>query len=313
MRTLPASGGIVRLLLRNLHVYDAGQQLIKVNSNGLTPPSWVDSSVLECSRIEFRDNSVMEGQGGGYYTGGLDLHGGSGWVVRGNLFRNIQREGKLMEHAVHMWSKSRGAVIEGNRFEDVVRAIGLGMKTAATTLERRYPDGRGDAPYFDFLEGVVRNNVIWNRAGVHMESGIELMNVLDVAVLHNTVVSADKPFTSIEYRWPNTQVELRNNLVSHNILSRDGALATWEANVANASNVAPSLFRDAAAGDLHLSDQAAAAIDKGAPLASGMAPWTATGGSGMQDPISERSNPERAKSRSGRLGHSGSRRPETAR
>lgn len=270
----PASGGIARLLLRNLHVYDAGEQLIKVNSNGLTPPAWVDSSVLECSRIEFRDNSVMEAQGEGFYTGGLDLHGGRGWTVRGNLFRNIQREGKLMEHAVHMWSKSRGAVIEGNRFKDVVRAIGLGMKTAATTLERRYPDGKGDAPYFDFLEGVVRNNVIWNRAGVHLESGIELMNVLDVAVYHNTIVSADKPFTSIEYRWPNTRVELKNNLVSHNIMARDGAQATAGTNVVNA---APSLFRDGAAGDLHLSDEAASAIDKGEPLAAGLAPLDCDG------------------------------------
>lgn len=274
----PASGGIARLLLRNLHVYDAGEQLIKVNSNGLSPPAWVDSSVLECSRIEFKDNSVMEAQGDGFYTGGLDLHGGRGWAVRGNLFRNIQREGKLMEHAVHMWSKSRGAVIEGNRFEDVVRAIGLGMKTEAAALERSYPDGKGDAPYFDFLEGMVRNNVIWNRPGVHLESGIELMNVLDVAVLHNTVVSADKPFTSIEYRWPNTRVELKNNLVSHNIMARDGALAAAEANVVNA---APSLFRNGATGDLHLSGQAASAIaiviDKGAPLAAGMAPLDGDG------------------------------------
>jgi hypothetical protein len=302
------AGTVNHLLFRNLHVYDAGEQLIKVNSDGKTPPSWVDSSVVECSLIEFKDNTVMEPQGEGFYTGGIDIHGGMGWTIRGNHFRNIQRGGKTMEHAVHMWSKSRDAIIERNRFEDVYRAIGLGMKTAATTLERKYADGKGDAPYFDFLGGIVRNNVVSNRTGIHLESGIELMNVLNVEVYHNTVVSADKPFTSIEYRWPNTSVVLKNNLASHNISARDGAKAEVGGNLENAPAV---LFKDRFAGDFRLAGTAAAAVDCGVPLPEGKAPqdfdgaardgkpdigaYEAGAGAGLSGPLHAGRNPRTGK------------------
>lgn len=264
----PKERPIARVLLRNIHINDCGEQLIKINSNGSTPLYWVDSGAVECSHIGFQDNSVMEPQGDGFYTGGIDMHGGRGWIIRNNLFKNIQRQNRLMEHGVHLWSKSRGCVIENNRFEDVYRAIGLGMKTAATTQERKYPDGRGDAPYFDFLEGVVRNNMIFNRTGIHLESGIELMNVLDVEIYHNTVYSQDPPFSSIEYRWPNTRITLSNNIAGHGIMARDGAVAVSSANLSNAG---ATPFANAAAGDLHLSSSASAAIDKGVKLPAGKA------------------------------------------
>lgn len=258
----PASKPIARAHMRNLHVSDCGQQLIKVNSNGGNPLYWVDSSTIECSFIGFIDNSMMEVSGDGFYTGGIDIHGGRAWTIRSNLFRNIQREAKAMEHAVHLWSKSRDCIIEGNRFEDVFRAIGLGMKTAASGHTRLYPDGKGDSPYSDFVGGKVINNTVWNRSGIHLESGIEIMNAIDVQVLHNTVYSADAPFSSIEYRWPNTQVTLRNNLVSRTLMRRNEANATLGGNVENAG---ANHFVNAAEGNLHLVT-GAGAIGKGVAL-----------------------------------------------
>jgi hypothetical protein len=38
----------------------------------------VDSSTLECSQLVFEDNSVMEPMTDGFYTGGIDIHGGQG-------------------------------------------------------------------------------------------------------------------------------------------------------------------------------------------------------------------------------------------
>ena len=127
---------------------------------------------------------------------------------------------------------------------------------------RAYPDGKGQRPYLDHLEGAIRNNVVFNRKGIHLESGIELWNVTDVKVCHNTVVSHDPPFSSIEYRYPNTRVEIANNIVSHRILAREGGKAMLKQNIQKA---AVGLFKDLAAGDLHLTPEAFEAIDRGVP------------------------------------------------
>ncbi|MDB5103934.1 MAG: hypothetical protein JWP91_1623 [Fibrobacteres bacterium] len=262
----PGAKNITGVRMRNLRIYDCAEQQIKINSNGSTPSYWVDLGILECSLIEFVDNSVMEPLGDGFYTGGMDVHGGQDWIVRGNTFRNIQRNGALMEHAVHFWSKSRGTLIEGNRFENNFRAIGLGMKTEPTAVDRKYADGKGDNPYLDHIGGLIRNNVIWNRKGIHQEVGIELMNVSGAEVYNNTVFGEEKPFSDIEYRWPNTTITVKNNLMGHNLNPRDGAKAVLAGNVENA---AAAYFKDPVNGDLHLTAKALLAIDKGLKLPTG--------------------------------------------
>lgn len=254
---------ITNVVMHDIHVYDCGQQLIKVNSNGMNPLYWADEGILEDSLIEFIDNSIMQDIGHSFYTGGIDVHGGKDWRIRRNVFRNIQRDGKMMEHAVHMWSSSRGTVVEQNRFVNCYRAIGFGMKTTSKGLVREYPDGKGAKSYFDHIEGIVQNNFIFNRRGIHLETGIELMNVIDVKVYHNTVVSQDKPFSSIEYRWPNTRAEIANNIVSHRIIRRDGAQAILRGNIESAPR---NLFKDYKMGNLHLSSDATPAVNNGVPL-----------------------------------------------
>lgn len=244
-------GSLKNISLHDIRVTDCGQQLIKVNPNG-NPSNlqWVDSSSLVCSVLDFENNSVMDNQGSYFYTGGLDAHAASGWVVRYNTFKNIQRDNTLMEHAVHFWSKSRANLIENNIFINVYRGIGLGMKTEPTTAERKYSDNLGNSPYLDHLEGIVRNNLIYNASNVHLESGIELSNVLNTQVYHNTIVSGSEPFSSIEYRWPNTKIILKNNLVSHSIKQRNNAFAELGGNVENAPLAA---FKNPLSGDFHLS------------------------------------------------------------
>ncbi|MFC1672373.1 right-handed parallel beta-helix repeat-containing protein [Planctomycetota bacterium] len=254
-------GRIENALMHNIRVYDCGQQLIKANSFG-TPPQWVDRVVLEDSLIEFVDNSIMQQTGESFYTGGLDVHGGKDWHIRRNVFRNIQREGKMMEHAVHMWSGSRDTIIEQNTFIDCFRAVGLGMKTKAWGKVRLYHQPGTVDPYHDHVLGIVSNNVVFNRKGIHLESGIELMNVSGTKVYHNTVVSHDKPFSSIEYRWPETTVQISNNIVSHTIMKRDGAEGVLTTNIQNAPS---DLFVNYADGDLHLMKNATIAIDRGTP------------------------------------------------
>ncbi len=273
----PVDGPSRNLRLRNINVYDCGQQLIKVNSNGRVQQlHWVDDGILECSLVEFRNTSVMHYLEGNdiYYTGGVDIHGGRNWVIRGNTFRNIWRGNKPMEHAVHIWSKSRGSLIENNYFENCWRGIGLGMKNAPwDDLVRRYDDGAGEQPYFDHIGGMVRNNIIYNARGYRLETGIEIMQVKDAEVYHNTVMAEDEPFNSIEYRWPDTRVAIKNNLCSHRILARDGARAELAGNLEGAS---PDLLINPGQRNFGLKPDATSALGKGVLLEAGKAgvDWT---------------------------------------
>jgi hypothetical protein len=142
------------------------------------------------------------------------------------------------------------------------------MKTAATDLERKFGDGAGDDPYFDHIDGIIRNNLIFNLIGIHMETGIELMNVTGVQVYHNTVASAGAPFNSIECRWSNTTTVIKNNLCTDELMLRDGAQAEREGNMLNASL---AVFEDFEGGDLHLSSTAPDARDKGVVIADSLA------------------------------------------
>jgi hypothetical protein len=260
---------IRNVTLRNLHIYDCGEQLVKVNSGGdAATLHWVDSGLVEGCLIEFVDNSVMRDMGSYYYTGGIDVHGGRDWIIRDNTFRNIWRENKMMEHAVHFWSRSRGTLVENNHFINCWRAVGLGMKTAASGHTRTYEDHAGESPYFDHMGGMIRNNVVYNDGDHRLETGIELMNVTGTEVYHNTVVSVVQPFNSMEYRWENTAVVIKNNLCSHAIMQRNGAGAETAANITDA---ALSLFVDPGHYDLHLRDDASAAIDGGVVLPEGKA------------------------------------------
>jgi len=118
----------------------------------------------------------------------------------------------------------------------------------------------------DHFGGMVRNNFIFaDAAGLFASSdgfdcGICLWQACGARVLHNTVASTQVPFSSIEWRFSNTDVALSNNLVTHNLRERDGATALEQNNLPGQPL---TLFVDnGAAGDLHLKTSAAAAINK---------------------------------------------------
>ena len=102
------------------------------------------------------------------------------------------------------------------------------------------------------------------------DSGIGLEAACGVEVLHNSVFSTQAPFSSIEWRFSATNGRAANNLVSHNLRPRDGALLTSAGNLTNtAASVVVSLSGN---GDLHLSASGAAtAANRGVALPAGLA------------------------------------------
>jgi hypothetical protein len=258
------SATIKNTLLYNLKLIDAGEQFVKVNSDG--NQHYVDDGRLECSELEMtaQGRTHVETNPGGCYTGGIDAHGAWGWQVRFNTIKGIYCDnGSLAEHAVHFWSASRATLVERNVIVDCARGIGLGLGN--TGADRVYPDDPyPSVGYIGHIDGIVRNNVIHASPAMaqYFDTGIELNQAHGSVVYHNTVVS--KPtFSSIDYRFANTQVEIRNNLTSV-ITVRDGAQGTVDHNLEGA---AAALFVDAAAVNYHLQTTATAAIDKGIAVA----------------------------------------------
>jgi hypothetical protein len=102
------------------------------------------------------------------------------------------------------------------------------------------------------------------------DTGIELDQARGSTVVHNTVVETDAAtgsFSSIDYRFANTSVAIRNNLVRR-ITVRNGAAAELANNV---EDVPSSWFADVASGDVHLRPTATGAIDTGRTLGEGVA------------------------------------------
>lgn len=253
---------------------DPGEQAIKINhaSQGF----YADFGEVACSTIELTPagrEQVMSysSSGSSCYTGGVDAHGAEGWVVRDNFIRGFWcSNGDLSEHGIHFWTGSRDTLVERNVLVDNARGIGFGLTDGGRTYGDDPCPGVSDASHYG---GVIRNNFIAaTDDGLFaspngMDGGIALAYACDATVAHNTVASDDAPFASIEWRFGKTDVHLVNNLVTHNLMERDGATATAEGNLENAP---ASDVVDLASGDLHLTPSATAQ-GAGAPAGAALA------------------------------------------
>jgi uncharacterized repeat protein (TIGR01451 family) len=222
--------------------------------------------VIACSHVELTD------AGRGHvrddcYTGGVDGHQAWGWVVRDTVIEGFWCEHGLAEHGIHFWTGSRDTLVERNVLVDNARGVGFGLGYSGDDWRSYGDDPCPGADYVGHYDGVVRNNFVFaGRPGLFssqygFDCGVCLEQACGARVLHNTVASTQVPqSSSIEWRWSNTDAEITNNLVSHNLKQRDGASATLAGNLDGAPL---SLFADGAGGDLHLAEGASSAIDRG--------------------------------------------------
>jgi hypothetical protein len=252
-----------------VRVIDPGQQAIKINASD---GHYADTGTIACSTIELsaegREN-VSD-----CYTGGIDAHLARGWHIRDNHISGFFCQEGLSEHAIHFWNSGRDTVVERNQIVDCARGIGFGLGAEGNGTARLYDDA--PCPGADFVGhygGVIRNNIVFGSSAAlfasasGFDSGIALEQACGTNVVHNTIFAAETPFTSIEYRFANTDVFIANNLTSHQIMERDGGRATLEGNL---TDTPASMFVNAANGDLHLAE-GAAALEQGAPLEAGLA------------------------------------------
>lgn len=261
VHVVPPDAGptIRRVRLYRLRLLDGAQQFVKINPNAARS-AFVDAGRVECSSFRLTDrgrphvSTVLP-----CYTGGVDAHGARGWIVRLNRFEDIRCADGLAEHAVHFWTGSRDTLVERNTIVDCARGIGFGLGER-TDWARRYGDVTAKG-YVGHHGGIIRNNVVVAmRPG--MDTGIGLEQARGTRVYHNTVYAGARAagyFSSLDYRFPNTVADIRNNLVTR-ITARDGATARLARNV---ESVPAGWFRSPARLDFHLSRAASGAIDRG--------------------------------------------------
>jgi hypothetical protein len=263
--TTTESADTLNTMIYNVRIVDPGQQAIKINP-WASRTHFPDNGTIACSHIELTDAGRIEvwNINGSCYTGGVDAHWARDWTIRDNLIEGFWCSIGLSEHAVHMWRGCRDTVVERNVTRENARGIGFGLASGGEA--RTYPDDPcPSADYVGHYGGIIRNNAVFASSSGLFDSehsfdcGICLASACGARVFHNTVVSTQPPFSSIEWRWPSTDAEITNNLATHNYRERDGATAILAGNL---ESQPLSLFVDGPGGDLHLASTASVAIDQ---------------------------------------------------
>ena len=229
-------------VMRNCILRDAYEQLVKITQSVSNPNVTGDNGLIENSLFEY-----SAGIGPQYYIGGIDLHGGSNWTIRGNTFRDIiSPDTTTAEHAIHIWdAPASNSLVERNLIVNCDRGIGFGL---------------GDRGHSG---GIIRNNMVYHAAGngSFADVPISLESSPGTQVYGNTVYLAGSYPNAIEYRFAaTTGVTIRNNLTNRIIQSRDGAVATVGNNLTNAAS---AWFVDTAQANLHLASGVTAANNAG--------------------------------------------------
>lgn len=265
-----AAGNTENVAIYRVHALDPGQQAIKINASD---GRYADLGTVACSHLELTASGREHVTD--CYTGGIDAHLARGWVFRDNTIVGFWCAEGLSEHAVHVWNSGRDTVVERNTIVDCARGVGFGLGENGNGTSRSYDDDPcpGVGGFVGHYGGIIRNNMIVARdpalfaSQFGMDSGVALEQACDATVVHNTIVATAPPFVAMEYRWPNTRATIANNLVTDDIVMRDGGSATLMGNLTG-SDLSP--FVDVAAGDLHLVADTAA-IGAGVVLPSGLA------------------------------------------
>jgi len=254
--------GVVRTIIYNVRLQDAGQQLVKVSAGDGTKGKFADDGLIACSLIEYTTYARGNDKTPPTYTNGVDILAGKGWVIRDNVFRRIRSQAGPAGPAILAWRNSIDTVVIRNVIIDSWRGITLGLRPA------HHHSRGGPQEQYDHQNGLIENNVI---LALHepADAAIENNYALNSRVLHNTVYYNPElkhaVDWAIEYRFPPTTAIIQNNLTNLPIRKRHPEPQQEAVIAGNVTHALADWFRDVMAGDVRLT-QRALALDKGVPL-----------------------------------------------
>ena len=226
--------------LYNLHIYDTGSQLVKVNPGG----DGSHGGVLACSRLEYTSTAPDE------YTNGISAHDAHDWSVRDNQWYRIRTPGNTPAPTILFWSGSSNTIVERNLLVDCYQGIAFGNSS----------HGVGD-----HTGGIVKNNFIY--ASLPHDSVIEMVHATDWYVAHNTalLLNPNGVTWGMEARFEDTTGVFAFNLTNMDIwVDRDSANGS---SMGDMTNLVADWLRSPSEGDLHLSSPDLPPVDTASPLA----------------------------------------------
>jgi len=179
------------------------------------------------------------------YVGGMDIMNASKWTISDNVFIGIHGRTRECRGAIFMWHNCRDCVIERNIVIDCDTGIVLGNSTARG--ERRHCNGF-----------IVRNNFITRCP----ESNILADHTRDCRIVGNTVHDPRSRLGRLlRVIHANDGLVVKSNIFSGPRIS----VEKYTGKIDIGNNIIKPVseyFVDPAAGNLHLTGKAEAAIDK---------------------------------------------------
>ncbi|MCZ7645379.1 MAG: right-handed parallel beta-helix repeat-containing protein [Planctomycetota bacterium] len=241
--------------LNDIHVYNCrfkniGVRAIKGSggSKALAKGGSIRWCKFSCDRIPPRD-WLFDGN----YITAIDMMALDGWTISDNEFRDLKGASGEARAAIFLWVNCKRVTIERNLILNCDRGIGVG--NPHITAEDKAA-GMWHAEEFE-----IRNNAIVTS----VDAGIEISWARDVRVSHNSICRLKDAENGRGIRGVTgsrlEKVVLANNLVHGKLWDAPGLEQRT-----NLFGNCAGCFANPESGDLRLTPQAAAAVNKGQPL-----------------------------------------------
>jgi hypothetical protein len=173
----------------------AGAQYVRLTVAKAVPNRrWPDTVV---TALDLPDAVIPDAWGpNGGYTEAIDVHTGSGWVVRRSTFvrigTNLRSDYAHAVQAILFWSGSHDTTIEDVSFYDCESGVMLGLGVNVN------PAG------WNHNRGVVRRAWFYRNAGVRGDRAFGFENSRDATIEEAHVVVNGTTDSAVEYRFPGT-------------------------------------------------------------------------------------------------------------
>jgi len=241
-----------RAWICNVKTFNIGERHIKVSTNQ-EDINAISDDVL----VEFVHMSQNKARQGSDYIGGIDGMGVRNWAIRDCVADSVKGTGGGGRAGIFLWQGVSNCTTERNLIIGCDRGIAYGNPASPSHIFAgdHHSDG-----------GIIRNNFVVRGAGI----GLELAFTKDLKVYHNTVYSDDCNYFRTVHIYDGagetTNLQFAYNIIRGQI--SENATGDWSyTGDITGCTPASNWFVDPLNGDLHLTENATAAIDQGSPLA----------------------------------------------
>lgn len=238
---------------KSVHIYncyfkDIGVRAIKGSSS--QDGKAVGGSIKYC-RFENTKIPPADWLFDGNYITAIDMMSLEGWVISDNFFKDMKGRTGGARGAIFIWVRSKNVTVDRNVIINCDRGISFGNPSGSTAFQEGIPH---------ISNSIIRNNLIMPGP----DAGIELWWADNVKVYNNTIWRENIQGRGIRggvEKWEIKDVDVVNNLIRGTVDLKGGVTLKN-----NLYGELTGYFVDAKSGDLHLTNHATDAINKGIPL-----------------------------------------------